>query len=126
MKNKVLTTIAAAAIAAGFALPSYADGVVGSGMSYLGRTTALIIDEPEGVALNSLWYQPKKIQKRLAVAFGDEKGLFQNLAGFALGVPTGVVWGVPAGIIYGGRHAWSAGWDKPFSTESYIVPESED
>lgn len=126
MKNKVLTTIAAAAVAVGFALPSYADGYMDSGKSFLGTTTALIIDEPEGVALNSLWYQPKKIQKRLAIAFGDEHGVLQNMAGFVLGVPTGVVWGVPAGAIYGGRHAWSVGWDKPFSTESYIVPESED
>lgn len=125
MKNKVLTTIAAAAVLAGVALPSFA-GALDSGKSYLGRTTALVIDEPEGVALNSLWYQPKKIQKRLAVAFGDEKGVLQNMAAFVIGVPTGMVWGVPAGIIYGGRQAWSAGWEKPFSTESYIVPESED
>ncbi len=126
MKNKVLTTIAAAAVAVGFALPSYAEGMMDSGKSFVGTSTALVIDIPEGVALNSLWYQPKKISKRLAVAFGDENGLGQRLAGFAIGIPTGIVWGVPAGAIYGGRHAWDAGWEKPFSTESYIVPESED
>src|SRR5262249_25825174 len=117
----------AAAIAVGAALPSFADanGAVASGKSFLGLSTALVVDVPEGVGVNSLYYQPQKMAKRLIVAFGDEHGFFQHVAGIGMGWPAGLVWGVPAGIIYGGRHAWDAGWNKPFSTESYIVPESD-
>ncbi len=123
MKMKSLAMLAASVLCMGTAMPSYADGMLGGVASFFGSTTALIIDIPEGILVHSLWRTPKETSHILAEKFGDEKGLGQNLAGLALGVPTGFVWGIPLGAIHGGRHALDTGWEKPFSTESYLVSE---
>ncbi len=127
MKNKTLAMITAGMLSLGVALPSLAadDSPLGSVGSLLGAVTAGIIDIPEGTAVYSLWRCPKTTQRYLAEKFGDEHGLGQNLAAFVLGVPTGMVWGVPYGAIMGGKHAFTVGWEKPFSTESYLVTEEK-
>lgn len=123
MKNKFAVAIASSLLCLGTALPSFADGVKGDVASFLGSTTALIVDVPEGILVHSLWRCPMGTSHYLAEKFGDQKGLGQNLAGYALGIPTGIVWGVPMGAIHGGRRALSVGWDKPFSTDSYLVKD---
>lgn len=125
MKNKALALIAAGMISLGAALPSLADGPLKSAAGLVGSTTAVIIDTPEGIVVNSLWRTPHTMQRQLAKHFGDEKGLGQNLAGFIIGWPVGMVWGVPYGAIVGARHGCITGWEKPFSMESYIVTEEK-
>jgi hypothetical protein len=122
MKNKLLVSLAAVAIAiGGNALPSFANDA----SSFVGSMTSLVVDIPEGMLMDSLWWSPKKVWHSLADNFGDEKGFQQNVAGALLGIPVGMVWGIPHGAIMGGRHALSVGWEKPFSTESYIVSEEK-
>lgn len=127
MKNKLLALLAAGLMAMSTTAPAFADdstplGAVGC---LLGATSALIIDVPEGILYHSLWNCPLKTTQYLAEAFGDKNGLGQNLAGAVLGIPTGFVWGIPYGAIMGGKHGIVTGWDKPFSTESYIVTEEK-
>jgi len=109
------------------ALPSFADrnGVMGGAMSWAGSTTATIIDVPEGILWDSLWRMPLKTQKALADRFGDDKGFQQNVAGAVIGIPVGFLWGIPYGAIHGGRHGMTVGWDKPFSTDSFVVSEEK-
>lgn len=127
MKNKVYAFVAAAAMTIGLAGPSMADGdgPLHSVGALMGSTSAIVVDTPEGVLWHSLWNCPYKTQRTLAEHFGDEHGMGQNLVGAALGIPVGVVWGVPYGAIAGFRHGMTVGWDKPFSTESYIVWEED-
>jgi len=116
----------AGAITLGAALPSMAaDGPLGSVASLGGSVTAGVFDTPEGVLWNSLWNCPYKTQRYLAEKFGDEHGLGQNLAAFVIGVPTGFLWGIPYGAITGAHHGFVTGWEKPFSTESYLVTEEK-
>jgi hypothetical protein len=122
MKNKLLISLAAVTVAiGGTALPSSANDAA----SFVGTMTALVIDIPQGMLVDSLWRSPRNFTHTLADNFGDEKGLQQNVVGALIGIPVGMVWGVPHGAIQGGRHAFSVGWDKPFSTESYIVSEEK-
>jgi hypothetical protein len=132
MKNKTaLTLLTSLALALGFSAPSFAgvgDDVKGSA----GVATAFVVDVPEGMVVDSLYRCPKKCWHSLAVAFGDNPSsdfglcyLGQQLMGITVGIPVGVVWGIPYGALHGAKHAASSGWDKPFSTESYIVTEEK-
>lgn len=124
MKNKVLSLMAAGLIAIGVAGPARAgDGPLGSVTSWLGSVTAFIVDVPEGILYHSLYNCPLKTSQYLAESFGDENGAGQNVVGAVLGVPTGILWGIPYGAIAGAKHGIGTGWEKPFSTESYIVVE---
>lgn len=125
MKNKPLMLLLAAALSAGMALPSYADGKLGDVGSFFGSVTATVFDIPEGILVDSLYRMPLKTTRILAEKFGDEKGFQQNVAGAVLGIPVGFLWGIPYGAIHGARHGMTVGWDKPFSTESYIVTEEK-
>lgn len=130
MKNKMLTLVAAAMVTVGTALPSFADGVLGGVGSFFGATTAMVVDIPEAIVVDSVYRCPKKCWKSLAYHLGDnhDQGLCwlgQQMTGITLGIPVGVVWGVPYGFIHGGRHACDAGWEKPFSMDSYIVTEEK-
>jgi len=125
MKNKTLALIAAGVLSLGTALPSLADGPLKCGAGLVGSTTAVIIDTPEGIVVNSLYRTPHTMRVQLAKHFGDEKGLVQNVAGALIGWPVGIVWGIPYGAIVGMRHGYISGWEKPFSMESYIVSEEK-
>lgn len=105
--------------------PSHADGL-GSIASFFGSTTAMVVDIPQGVVIDSLYRSPKNAWHALAGHFGDEKGFQQNVAGAVIGIPVGMVWGVPAGFLRGAKHAMDSGWEKPFSTESFIVGMGDD
>lgn len=124
MKKQLLLLLAACSVSVGFVRPACA-GVMGDVAGVFGATTAVIVDAPEGVLVDSLWRCPKKTTHSLAEAFGDEKGLGQNFVGALIGIPYGVVVGIPVGAIQGTRHGWTTGWDKPFSTDSFIVPDEE-
>ncbi|MBS1993228.1 MAG: hypothetical protein JSS86_04735 [Cyanobacteria bacterium SZAS LIN-2] len=126
MKNKALALIAAGVMSLGAVLPSMAaDGPLGSVASFFGSLTATIVDTPEGIIVDSLWRCPHRTQRYLAEKFGDEKGFGQNVAGFVIGWPVGMVWGVPYGAVNGMVHGYKTGWEKPFSTESYLVTEEK-
>jgi hypothetical protein len=120
MKSKSLFIAALAVV--GMATPSFADG---GPMGLLGSGTAFFIDVPEGIVVDSLVKCPYKATKGLAEAFGDENGWKQNIVGAVIGVPTGFAFGIPYGAIAGGRHAFSVGWEKPFSAESFVVSNEE-
>ncbi|MBI4533738.1 MAG: hypothetical protein HY711_07300 [Candidatus Melainabacteria bacterium] len=125
MKKKCIGLVVACALSCGVALPSYADGPLGNVSSLFGAVTAVIIDVPQGILVDSLYRMPLKTTKILAEKFGDEKGLQQNMAGAMLGIPAGFLWGIPYGALHGWHHGLSVGWDKPFSTESYLVTEEK-
>jgi hypothetical protein len=127
MKKKVLALVAAAAIAMGATAPVMAadDSPLGSVGALAGATSAVIVDVPEGILWHSLWNCPLKTTQYLAEAFGDPNGAGQNIVGAAIGIPVGFLWGIPYGAIAGGRHGMTTGWDKPFSTESYLVMEEK-
>lgn len=114
----VLSTLASLAIAA----PCFADGGGVKGLA--GASTAFLVDVPEGIIVDSAYKCPYRATKGLAEAFGDEKGWKQNIVGAMIGIPTGAVFGVPYGAICGGHHAITVGWDKPFSSESFVVSNS--
>jgi hypothetical protein len=124
MKNKILVAASLiAAVSVSTILPSLANGPVKQTYAFVGTTTATVVDVPEGIIVDSAYRVPKHYWHVLASAFGDENGLGQNLAGAVIGIPFGVVFGIPYGAIHGLYHAWNTGWEKPFSTDSYIVTE---
>lgn len=109
------------------AAPSYAgDNALGDIASFLGSTAAVIFDVPQAIIVDSLWRVPLKTERALADKFGDEKGFQQNVAATVIGVPVGMVWGVPAGALRGAKHGMGSGWEKPFSTESFLVGMDDD
>jgi hypothetical protein len=121
MKNKLILSVMAAALSLSVVLPALAEGPG----SVFGSVSAFTVDVPEGVIVDSLYNAPHAASKALAVAFGDEHGLLQNAVGVTIGVPVGVVWGIPYGALHGAKHGIGAGWDKPFSTDSYIVSDEK-
>jgi len=123
--KKIVFLALAASLALGVATPSYADGAMGGVASFLGSTTATIVDVPEGILYDSLWRVPMKTWHALADKFGDEHGFQQNVAGAVIGIPVGFLWGIPEGAIRGGRHGMTSGWEKPFSTDSFMVFQEE-
>ena len=125
MKKQFLLLLSASALAIGMATPSNAENALNSVGSFFGSVTATIIDVPEGIVVDSLYRVPKKTWHYLADKFGNENGGEQNIAGAMLGIPAGFVMGIPYGAIHGGKHGWSTGWEKPFSTESYLVPDDD-
>ncbi|MFN8552264.1 MAG: hypothetical protein U0103_12315 [Candidatus Obscuribacterales bacterium] len=125
MKNKMLMLLSAAVVSIGTAAPSFADGPLSSGASLIGATTAVIIDTPEGAIIGGVYSGPKHCWHGLASAFGDENGWKQNIVGAVMGIPIGMVFGVPYGAVHGLYHGANTGWEKPFSTESYIVTEEK-
>ena len=117
----------ASALSIGVSAPSFADdNGLGKIASFFGSTAAVIVDVPTGIVVDSLWRSPKKTERTLAEKFGDEKGFQQNVAATLIGVPVGMVWGVPAGALRGAKHGMGTGWEKPFSTESFLVGMGED
>jgi len=123
MKKSVALLAILATVAIGS--PSFADGAMSTGKSLAGSGTAMLVDIPEGIVVDSVYKCPVKASKSLAAAFGDENGWKQKIVGAVFGVPSGAVFGVPYGAIKGGRHAASVGYDKPFSSESFIVKNEE-
>lgn len=108
-------------------MPSFAaDGALGGVASFFGSTTATVIDVPQAMVIDTLWRVPKQTKEALAEKFGDSKGLEQNVAATIIGVPVGMVWGVPVGFLRGAKHGLGTGWEKPFSSESFIVGTSDD
>jgi len=126
MKKSILF-LATCAISIGMASPSFADSssFTGGAMSLAGASTAAVIDVPEGAVWDGLWRSPCRATHGLAKAFGDEKGLEQNVVGAVIGIPFGVAWGIPTGALHGWRHGISSGWDKPFSTDSFVVSDEK-
>jgi hypothetical protein len=123
MKSRPLSVAALALMALSFSVPAFADG--GGIMGAAGSTTAMLIDVPEGIVVDSAVKVPLRTSKGLAYVFGDENGWKQIIVGTLIGVPVGAVIGVPYGAIAGGKHAMSVGWEKPFSVESFIVSNEE-
>lgn len=122
MNKKSIILSLAGVLSLTTALPSYAaDNALGGIASFFGSSAAVILDVPQGILVDSLWRVPLKTQRSLAEAFGDEKGFQQNVAATVIGVPVGMVWGVPAGALRGAKHGMGTGWEKPFSTESFVV-----
>ncbi|MFN8658066.1 MAG: hypothetical protein U0105_17145 [Candidatus Obscuribacterales bacterium] len=127
MNKKFLITLIASALTMGAALPTFADdSSLDDFASLAGTSTALVIDVPQAMIVDTLWWSPLHAQRSLAGHFGDDKGLTQNVAAFVLGVPWGMVWGIPSGALRGAKHACSSGWEKPFSTESFMVINQEE
>lgn len=131
MKNKALMLLTSAALAVGAGMPALADdGPVHSMAQLAGASTALVVDVPEGMVVDGLYRVPKKCWKSLAYHLGDnhDQGicwLGQQMVGMTVGVPVGVLWGIPYGALHGAKHGIGSGWDKPFSSESYIVTEEK-
>jgi hypothetical protein len=103
-------------------LPVFADC---HAKSMAGSGAAMLVDIPEGLVVDSMYKCPVKATKSLAAAFGDENGWKQKIVGAVFGIPAGAVFGVPYGAIRGGKYAANVGWDKPFSSESFVVSNEE-
>lgn len=123
MRKTVL--LLASLIALGTATPSYANDALHDVAGVFGSTTAFIVDVPEGIVVDSLWRMPRKTWHALADRFGDENGFQQNVCGAVIGIPVGFLWGIPEGALRGGRHGMTIGWDKPFSTDSFLCLHEE-
>ncbi|MBX9687652.1 MAG: hypothetical protein K2X27_13175 [Candidatus Obscuribacterales bacterium] len=127
MRKTALVLSLASALTLGINAPSLADdNGLGSIASFFGSVTAVVFDVPTAIVVDSLWRVPLKTERTLAEKFGDEKGFQQNVAATVIGVPVGMVWGVPAGALRGAKHGMGTGWEKPFSTESFLVGMGED
>jgi len=121
MMNKsaaLLAILATISVASPVFAELHAKGLAGSG-------AAMLVDVPQGMVVDSMYKCPVKATKSLAAAFGDENGWKQKIVGAIFGIPTGAVFGVPYGVIRGGKYAASVGFDKPFSSESFIVHNEE-
>jgi hypothetical protein len=125
MKNSIVLTVASM-ITLGAAPPCFANDAVNSMASFAGSAAATVVTTPQAMVVDSLWHQPRKAWHGLATAFGDEKGFQQNVAGAVIGIPFGVVWGIPTGFLRGAKHGMGVGWEKPFSTESFLVLKYDD
>jgi hypothetical protein len=125
MKNSVVLTLASM-LAIGTATPSFANEATNNFASFLGSTAAMLVDVPQGILVDSLWHMPVRTTHKLAEAFGDEKGFEQNVVGAMLGIPFGVVYGIPEGALRGAKHGLGSGWEKPFSTDSFLVVNYEE
>jgi hypothetical protein len=125
MKNSVVLTLASM-LAIGTATPSLANEATNNFASFLGSTAAMLVDVPQGILVDSLWHMPVRTTHKLATAFGDEKGFEQNVVGAMLGIPFGVVYGIPEGALRGAKHGLGSGWEKPFSTDSFLVVNYEE
>lgn len=123
--KKVLIPAVALAVSMFSISPCYAGDGVQAILGFFGSVTSGLFDIPEGIVVESLYRQPLKAQRILADKFGDDKGFQQNVAAFVLGVPAGFAFGIPYGAIHGGRHGVTTGYEKPFSTESFIVPDAD-
>ncbi len=127
MRKTALVLSLASALAVGVNSPSFAgDSGLGKIASFFGSVTATVIDVPTAMVVDTLYRVPLKTEHSLAEKFGDEKGFQQNVAATVIGVPVGMVWGVPAGFLRGAKHGIGTGWEKPFSTESFLVGTGDD
>lgn len=124
MKKSVLLSLAALLVA-GVTTPCYANDVVNGVASLCGSTAATIVGVPEGILVDSLWRMPLKTWHAIADKCGDEHGFQQNVVGAAVGIPVGFLWGIPEGAIRGGHHGMTTGWEKPFSTDSFLCIQEE-
>lgn len=124
MKKNVFTVLAVGALTLGLVSPSFA-GVLKETAGLFAAPTAAVVDTPEGVVIDSVVRLPYKTSKYMATTFGDEHGFGQKVVGSTIGVPVGFLWGIPEGAIHGFHHGWVSGWDKPFSSESFVVSEGE-
>lgn len=130
MKNKkALTLLSSLALVLGLAAPSYADG---GPKGFVGAVAGFIIDVPQGIVVDGLYRVPKKCWHSMAVALGDNPSsdfgncfVGQQLMGMFVGAPFGMVVGIPYGALHGAKHGIGTGWEKPFSTESFIVSEEK-
>jgi len=127
MKKTALVLALASAMTLGINAPSFAgDNGLGSIASFFGSVSAVTFDVPTGMVVDSLYRVPLKTEHSLASAFGDEKGFQENVAAIVIGIPVGMVWGVPAGFLRGAKHGMGTGWEKPFSTDSFLVGMGDD
>jgi len=124
MKRSVLLALASV-LALGVTTPTYANGAVNGVASFVGSTCATIVDVPEGILVDSLWRMPMKTWHAIAEKCGDEHGFQQNVVGACVGIPVGFLWGIPEGAVRGGHHGMTSGWEKPFSTDSFLVFQEE-
>jgi hypothetical protein len=115
----------AAMMAVATVTPSYANDAVNGVASWAGSTCATIVDVPQGIIVDSLWRMPLKMWHSIAAGCGDEHGFQQNVAGAVIGIPVGFLWGIPEGAIRGGHHGMTTGWEKPFSTDSFVCVGEE-
>lgn len=125
MKKSVVLTLASL-LAFGTATPSFANEATNNFASFLGSTAAMLVDVPQGILVDSLWHMPVRLTHKLADTFGDEKGFEQNVVGAMIGIPVGMVWGIPEGALRGAKHGLGSGWEKPFSTDSFLVVNYEE
>ena len=122
MRKTALFLSIASALALGINAPSFADDKgLGSIASFFGSVTAVAFDVPTAMVIDSCWRVPLKTERNLAGKFGDEKGFQTNFVATVIGIPVGAVWGVPTGFLRGAKHGLGTGWEKPFSTESFLV-----
>lgn len=128
MRKTALLLSVASALAFGAMTPTFAadDKGLGSIASFFGSVTAVCFDVPTAMVVDTFWRVPLKTEHALAGKFGDEKGFQTNVAATVIGVPVGMVWGVPTGFLRGAKHGMGTGWEKPFSTESFLVGMGEE
>lgn len=125
MKKSVVFALASL-LAIGTATPSFANNATSNFASFLGSTAAMLVDVPQGMIVDSLWHMPVRTTHALAERFGDEKGFEQNVVGAMIGWPVGMLWGIPEGALRGAKHGLGSGWEKPFSTDSFLVVNYEE
>jgi hypothetical protein len=126
MKKSLLMALASAITLSTAAPVMAADSPMGSVASFFGSVTAAAITTPQAMVVDTLYWMPLRKQRSLAAHFGDDKGWQQNIVATVIGVPWGMVWGVPTGFLRGAKHGLGVGWEKPFSTESFVVINNEE
>ena len=124
--KKLLLVALTSALSLSTVAPSFANDSLDGVASLAGSVTATVIDTPQATVVDSLWWSPKRSQRYLAGAFGDDHGFQQNVVAAMIGIPWGVVWGIPTGALRGAKHGMGTGWEKPFSTESFVCVSNED
>jgi hypothetical protein len=89
--------------------------VVGSSVGFvMGVPLGAVKDGVKGAQMGTKWVAGK---------LGNEDGTYQTVAGAILGAPFGILGGGAYGTFDGGWHGIVAGYEKPFSKDSFTFKD---
>lgn len=116
------STIVGAVVAPSFASDDTFRDIVFFPVRVVGSATGIVIGVPEGAVKDGV-KGAMMATKWMADKLGDEDGTYQTWGGAILAAPFGVVGGAAYGTFDGAVHGMKAGYEKPFSKDSFTFKE---
>ena len=135
MFKKLATSLVLATVLTGAVSPAFAASKNSSNSSddlfqsicffpvrVVGSTVGLLVGIPEGAVKDGV-KGAMMSQSWVAGKLGNEKGQYEQWAGWMVGAPFGIVGGAAYGTFDGGWHGVKTGYEKPFSREAFTFKE---